>query len=361
MEHHHHSYEIHIRTKDARQLTEGFTTDMQVELTAGIRREPNTMFHVTLSSVEFPWTFYNFSSNLNNLQLHLDSGSTVFTLAAGNYNIYELVTAINDDGSFPYTASYDVNSSKITLTNSDSTAYTLSFGDADSINLAKALGFKGQDYSVAAGGAQTGENCVNLQTIHSIFLHSKDLAVGNVITTQSGNYEKILKKIPLVNSAPGSIIEYGPWQTSPFSARVQANEIKNFSLSFKDQNGNLIDTNGVNFELTLLIELWEHQELMEGTRQAKGIGHKRARIYDNHHTTRFTRTRAPVPEELTHGNEDAKMYHDPIVDPIVVVEPPETPEYAQEELDAMDRQEADVNEMILNLAGVDLPDEDQNL
>ena len=246
------SYMIHIRSKDCVQLTDGLNTDLLVELDNPIKKNNSQDIHISLSSAEIPFNFYSFSSNLDNLNLYVDSSSNL-VIEEGNYDIYELIKIITDDVTFPYTATYNQNKSKVTLTNSDSTQHIINFSQENSRGLAKALGFERIDRTITAGGNIESEGAVNLTTIHSIFLHS-NLTLDNVMTTENKNIESILDKIPILVN-PFEIIHYNPYQTSPFSVVLNNTEIKNFRVSLKDQNSNLLDLNDTNYELSLLIEI----------------------------------------------------------------------------------------------------------
>ncbi len=249
------SYMLHIRSKDVKQLTSGFNTDMLIDLAAPIQRKNrNQDLHVSLSSAEIPVAFYAFSSQLNNLNIYVDGASSL-VIAEGNYDVYEMVSVINAVGAFPYTASYDENKAKFTLTNSDSTSHTINFGDTESRGLAKALGFARTNQVVGSGASITGDGVVNFQTIHSIFLFS-DLNVENVITTGEdvNNIQPIIDKIP-IKVPPFTIIHYNPYDTAPFSSKVDNDSIRTFRISLRDQNNNLIQMNDVNFEISLKFEI----------------------------------------------------------------------------------------------------------
>ena len=248
-----HSYMIHVRSKDCRELTEGFNTDLQVNLDAEIKkRNQNQEIHISLSSAEIPVSYYTFSSNLDNLNIYVD-GSASLVINEGNYDIYELVDLITADATFPYSAAYDENKGKITLTNTDSTEHTINFSQTNSRGLSKALGYEREDEVVASGASTTSDGVINLQTIHTIFLYS-DLGASNVITTENGNYESILDKIP-VKVVPFEIIHYNPYDTAPFTTVLTNEAISNFRLSLRDQNGKLLQMNAVRFELSLLVEI----------------------------------------------------------------------------------------------------------
>tara|TARA_Y100001937_G_C7114494_1_gene329431 strand:- start:865 stop:1998 length:1134 start_codon:yes stop_codon:yes gene_type:complete len=255
------SYMVHIRSKDVKQLTSGFNTDLLIDLAAPIKRNNrNQDLHVSLSSAEIPITFYAFSSNLNNLNIYVD-GAVSLVIPEGNYDVYEMMAEINSVGAFPYTATYDDNKGKYTLTNTDATLHTINFGDTESRGLSKALGFERANEVVGAGGNTTSDGVVNFQTIHSIFLFS-DLNVENVITTgeEVNNIQPIIDKIP-INETPFSILHYNPYLTAPFSSKVDNDSIRTFRISLRDQNNNLIQMNDVNFEISLLFEVHNKDQI----------------------------------------------------------------------------------------------------
>jgi|TARA_B110000261_G_scaffold159771_1_gene198282 hypothetical protein len=247
------SYLLFIRSREVTQMTENFNSNMKVNLVAQIGR--NSAFadiHVQLSSCEIPHSFYNFSSNLNNLSLNVDSAPSL-VLTEQHYDIYELCDYITNDSTFKYSATFYPQKNKIILTNTDSTGYTINFGNEQSKNLAKALGFKQIDVVMSADESIISDNSVNLNTIHSIFVHT-DLSIANCLTTSTGNYTNIIQKIP-VNTTFNKVINYSPIQSSVFSSVLNVSEINSLEISLKDQNGNLIQFNEASFELSLLFEI----------------------------------------------------------------------------------------------------------
>ena len=57
---------LHIRSKDAEQITPGFNTHFRVALKDPIHVEPTEEVHVFMSSAEIPYSFYPISGELNN-------------------------------------------------------------------------------------------------------------------------------------------------------------------------------------------------------------------------------------------------------------------------------------------------------
>ena len=56
-----HSYLLHVRSKDCRELTQGFNTDLQISLEAEIKKtSPDQDLHISLSSAEIPITYFRY-------------------------------------------------------------------------------------------------------------------------------------------------------------------------------------------------------------------------------------------------------------------------------------------------------------
>ena len=247
------SYLLFIRSKEVEQITTNFNSNLKIDLQANIERDNAFQdIHVQLSSCEIPMTFYNFSSNLNNLKLNVN-GNESLVLTEQHYDIDELCDFITADSTFKFSATFKPQQNKIILTNTDATAYTINFGNDASKNLAKAIGFKQVDFTVGANGSIISDNTVNLNTIHSIFVHT-NLSVTNVVTTTSGNFRNILQKIP-VNAEFGDMIQYNPYLSSQFSTVLNTNNVRSLELSLRDQNDILVQFNEGSFELSLLFEI----------------------------------------------------------------------------------------------------------
>lgn len=256
MDPHTHSWIVHIRSKDCEQETDGFNTDLRVELAGAIDRIPGHRFHISLSSAEIPFVWYAVSAYLKSNQLYVD-GAPSLVVTDGNYSIYELVTLITADVTFPFSMTFNDNNYKVTLTNTSVSAKVINFSEENSRELAKMLGFDRVDSaSIPAGGSVTSQGVVNLRPVHSIFLHS-DLAASNVLASTEEKrvvVENILDKIPLGEVGPSQVITYDPYESAPFSTIIVAPAIQTFRLSLRDQNGNLIQLNEARYELSLLIQ-----------------------------------------------------------------------------------------------------------
>ena len=264
-------YVLHIRASDCVQPT-NTNTNILIELKGGVPHYGNQDFHVSVASAEIPFTWYNFSSNLTNINMYVD-GAPSFVLTAGNYDIYELCDEITNDATFPYDCSYNENTNKITLTNeaSDNTQRDLNTTNALSQNLYKALGFDtSADINVAASGSTTGTNCVNLNIVRNLYIVSDALSSSNVLTTRVMNFDSgILAKIP-VDVSPGSNLLFNPNEFGAFKTVIAAqSDIQIFDIQIQDQNSNILDLNECNWEMSLMIEVYERDDIQSDTRRSQ--------------------------------------------------------------------------------------------
>lgn len=253
------SYLLFIRSKEVTQNNTDVNTDMTINLQAEIART-NVLqdIHLQLNSCSIPHSFYNFSSRLKNINIFVDSVANLI-LSEQHYDIYELVDFINNFSAFKYSITFKEQQNKVILTNTDSTAHIINFGEASSKGLAKALGFKENDVNMSAGESIISDNSINLNTVHSIFVHT-NLPVNNVITTTEGNYRNIIQKIPIKNTF-GQMIEYNPYENGIFSTVINQNSINSMNISLRDQNDVLLDFNNTNFELSFLFEIHQKKTL----------------------------------------------------------------------------------------------------
>ena len=79
---------LHIRSKDANQLQDGFNTNFSVDLKDPIKINIFEEVHIQMMSAEIPFSFYNISDNLDNTILKYDTNETlIFTTQ--DYSIFE--------------------------------------------------------------------------------------------------------------------------------------------------------------------------------------------------------------------------------------------------------------------------------
>jgi hypothetical protein len=171
------------------------------------------------------------------------------TLDAGNYNINNLKTILatklntaSPNGytysiTYPSTSQVDTGKLTYSVTGNGGTQPVFTFS---SVSPYEILGFNSETENNFSGSSLTSTNVVNLQKEDSLIMNC-DMIVGgvlfNVFSSQDSNYSSIIYNVIDVQRESKSIINKGTG-------------IYHFSLT--DENGNTIDTNGLNIIIELL-------------------------------------------------------------------------------------------------------------
>ena len=243
---------IHIRSKDATQLTSGFNTNFRVDLTNPIPIPKGFEGHIMVSSVEIPYSFYNVSPEVeNNIIKYNDGSDKTFTIPSKNYDIDELVSTLTSANTFPFTATFDRPTMKMTFTNTSGGTITIKWTES---NAEKLLGFSGnQDDVVAAGATTTSDFVVNLCSVHSIFIKS-NISTGNIQSTRAGNSTTLQKISVDVNGFNMIYLNQDDFRTTNIT---QTPVIDLIDFRITDQNDNLLQLNNVNFEISLIVNTYK--------------------------------------------------------------------------------------------------------
>ena len=246
------SHIVHIRSVDATQIHPTLNTHFNVLLEAPIVVEKGHEAHIIMSSLEMPYSFYNVSSDLNNNVIIYDTSST-FTFPNKNYSVDLVVSTITDDSGFPFSASFDRATMKMTLTNTSGISHTINWSNANSTAY-KFLGFDNTGDDVVGASATTiSDNVVNMASVHSLLIRS-NLATANVQSTTSSN-STILQKVSVdVNGWSMIYLNQDDYRTTNI---ITTNQIDDIEMKITDQYNNLINLNACEFELSLLIMIYE--------------------------------------------------------------------------------------------------------
>jgi hypothetical protein len=250
---------VHIRSKDALQLDPDLNTNFRVNLVSPIECGQTEEIHAQLISAEIPNSAYNVSSQVGNDTIVYDTISS-YTLPSKNYDIDELVRVITADVTFPFSATFDEFTGKITLTNTSVSAVVLNW---DLSSASKLLGFaQNPSPSIDAGASVSGLGMADLATIHAVMVKS-DLAAGNVLSTRAGN-STTLQKISIdVNSYGIIYLNTSDYRTVSV---LQKPVVDVITFRLTDQNDNLLDLNDINYEFSLQFMIFDRPQI--GTRRA---------------------------------------------------------------------------------------------
>ena len=242
---------IHIRSKETNY--NNLNSDFNVTLKNAIEIPENQEAHINIISAEIPYSFYNISSDLENNVLFFDN-TNILTFTNQDYNITELIDFFNADTNFNslFTTSYNTQKNKITFANKDTiNPHTINFSLS---NINKVIGWEENqvDIVISASGNTESVNVCNLATVHSIMVRS-NLSDANTQSSRSGN-STILQKISIdLNSGFLIYLNNSDYRTTSI---ISATTIDFISIILTNQDDAILNLNGVNFELTILVEIF---------------------------------------------------------------------------------------------------------
>ena len=237
---------VHIRSKDV-NVEGDLNSHIFIDLVEPIKINPKEEeIHLVMTQAEIPNSFYNVSSNVNNDKL-LYNSSVSYTIPNKNYDIDELVRVLNADDGFPVAITYDKFTGKTTLTNNSGSTITLNWSGS---TCGKLLGFGFGDIIpdsvIANGDSVESTNIADLASVHSLLI--KSTTSGNMVFSTRGGYSQVIQKISVdVNS--GFIIYLN--QNDARQHTILHSNIDALELRIEDQNNNLINFNGINYELSI--------------------------------------------------------------------------------------------------------------
>ena len=242
---------LHARSKDATDLSNGqYNTYFRVNIVNPIMCNIDEELHISVMSCEIPYSFYNVSSELFNNTL-IYNGNVILTFTNQDYSICDLINFFNQDSLYSsiFTTTYDAQKNKITFTNNTSTSQVINFSQS---NINKVIGFNETDITIEASETITSTGVCNLATVHSIMLKCS-VGQGNVISTRAGNSETLQKISVDVNSNSIVYLNLSDFRQISVS---QSPVVDTMEFRFTDQNDNLLQLNGCNFEFSMLFEIY---------------------------------------------------------------------------------------------------------
>ena len=237
------SIQIYLNSKNADKYNNGMISDAEYDLPLV---EFQDEFHIYLSVVSclIPFSFYNINNSNNSLYYSFDGNSmTNILIPIGNYNINDLVKYFKASMS-NFTITYNQNSNKLSFTHATTNFMFMS------VSCLSILGFNDNTTYISTSFTLTSKNCVNVYNIKNIQVNS-NLITYNINKTQRNNY-CILCSVP-VSSQPFSLIEY--INRTNFITNLFLNRIQKIKIRLTDDNGNLIDLNGVHYTMTLELDV----------------------------------------------------------------------------------------------------------
>lgn len=200
--------------------------------------------YLSLQNATIPYSFYSISSFDNTFVFGLVGDTpTTYYVEPGNYNINQLVDVIKNAMGASYTITYNSITSKILITHltSNFIIYPATINHA--------LGFSKTNVSQSVAKILYGRDCVNVNQIRALNIEV-NFPTYNVNVAQAYN-QNILATIP-VFVAPFSIITYQ--NPNNFKTNLYINKLDQIQIRILDNEGRLVDMNGINYQMTLQLD-----------------------------------------------------------------------------------------------------------
>jgi hypothetical protein len=236
------SFQIYLSSKTADVYINGLS-NVQFNLPI-IEIDDQYHIHLGVSSASIPISYYNINNNNNLLTYNLFSMSSVSVyIPIGNYNITTFVTMLNSLLT-NFTIVYVQSLNKFTFTHAASD-FTIS-------NLSTCLSLIGltEYFHSSTSRVLHSDRCINLSPVRS-FTISCNQKTGN-INKALPNIQNILCSIPISANTLG-IVNYD--NSNNFQSNLYTNVINSICIQISDQDGNYIDFNGVNWFITLQLNI----------------------------------------------------------------------------------------------------------
>ena len=203
-------------------------------------------FHIVNAII--PYSFYNINNNGNSFQIN----STTYTLINQNYNIYQLVQAINTlIVGTGVNVVYNRQSLKLILTKA--TSFTF-----NPLKLGTILGF--DDNTIYTGTSITSPYSIDItNNIRNVYIKSNIAPADNIIENEIlGN--GILYRVPITCNF-GELIHYVNLTNN---LNTPINQIvKKIQIELTDSNFNRLDLNGLSFQMEFFIKTADDKMLLD--------------------------------------------------------------------------------------------------
>lgn len=253
---------IYIRSQDASNYIDSeLTTGFIIFLNDPIRCNEDEMMLISLNSAEIPYSFYNIdyrNKYLNIIESQTD-GTLPFNISIiipeANYNAYEFASTLqtllntNTQHNIQYTVTYDKKLNKFNyLIHKNNHKVIFSFNNDDSPYIQ--MGFnKNTIYTAFHDIILQSINSIQMFNNHALYIRTN--LVTNNISSSTNSFTDILQKIT-INTNPNGIITHIP--INSHDNLVDIKTFNNIEIRITDEDNKLIDTQGLHFEMSILIK-----------------------------------------------------------------------------------------------------------
>ena len=269
---------FHIRSEDGYNFElDGFGTQVltgfTVDLFHAVECMSNQSFLVSLASMEFPYSFYTTDRTNNQLNVkventatHVFSSTYTVTIPVGNYNASNLkstlttlldaqfnTTIVGSDHATTFSISYNEITNKYSFKTkeADRLCYFTWESDVPTNPAHEQLGFLlTADVSFDDTTAAESNSVVNVggARVDALYFRTSLSSTSSIESRVSG-VSNVIQKIS-VQSPPNSFIFFDTEQVSS-KTLISQKEVQSISIRITDSQDRLINTNGVQFALSV--------------------------------------------------------------------------------------------------------------
>lgn len=239
------SFQINLNSKFATRYINNSNSECLFDLPY-IEIPSQHHIHLSVKSAVIPYSFYNINHSNNFFIFIADNLTFTYILDVGNYNVSQLVKHLNtlmfESG---LNCSYNIITNKLSFTH---LIYDFSISKNSTC-----LNFMGFDYAIIYQSTNkkiTAPNCLNLGLVQSIHITSN--FISGSFNSSDLYRQNILCTIPL-NSQPYSNIVYV--NDSNFSTNLYVNMLNEIYIKLIDQDNNILNLNGLDWSITLQIDV----------------------------------------------------------------------------------------------------------
>lgn len=240
-------------------------SDVEWDLTDVVSKpKKGVEFSVSVINACIPIGQYIISSETDSVILIFkETGQPDFsvTITCGNYTINTLLDSLRSNTPSQYTYTYLAYRNKIFISNSTSNFTVRS----PSPSLCEALGLNVGETLSSQSQTVICPNCVNMSGLRNINIHLDNVNTKN-ITSFTKSTSTIISSIPIDVNA-GGVLSYN--LSTEYSIPVPISNLDYINIILKDDMGNFILNNGINWGLTLKFSYYIEQEFSTETLHEK--------------------------------------------------------------------------------------------
>jgi len=215
--------------------------------------QDNDFDRVVVLSASIPKSFYLVQDGYNTFILQENTTQVTLTLPPMNYNRNSLLTTIKSllNTNSPNHWTYNMTFPNININGDDGKYYFSVTGNTSQPSfiftngLYEQLGFNANSTNTFVNNTLSSINVCNLSTETTLFIHSN--------MSQNYNSDNTLQEIYSNGESSYSYINFINICPHEYSKPLNNKESNVFNFYLTDENGNIINTNGININFTIMV------------------------------------------------------------------------------------------------------------